>query len=294
MGIGLNAVDYFLVVPRFPESGGKIEVDSHEVMTGGQTATALSALTRLGYSTRYLGYVGDDEAGRIQIESLQAAGVDISRLKVIEGGLSPVSVIIVERGSGERTILWRKGVAAGIDPAEVDESFVSCGRVLLIDGHSIAAETKAARFAKAAGLPVVIDVDKDYGGEGLYRLVDYLITASEFPSRITGLSDERAALAALHEKYGNSVVAMTLGSKGALAYCDGTYVEAPGFSIEAYDTTGAGDAFHGGFIFGMLEGHSLEETLRVANAVAAMNCMKLGARGGLPTRAELAKFLNSQ
>ena len=111
VGIGMNAVEYLVVVPSFPASGNKIEVGGHQVLTGGQTATAMTALARLGYKTRYQGRVGDDEAGRIQRESRESVGVDISHLKVIEGGASSVSFSIVEQQGGERTILWRRGVS---------------------------------------------------------------------------------------------------------------------------------------------------------------------------------------
>jgi sulfofructose kinase len=141
---------------------------------------------------------------------------------------------------------------------------------------------------------VTIDVDKDYDGASLYPLVDYLITSEEFPARVTGVLEPRAALAALRDRFGCPFVAMTRGRHGALALCEGQYVESPGFAVAARDTTGAGDAFRVGFLYGLLEGRSVEETLRAANAAAALNCRELGARGGLPTRGELEALLTTE
>lgn len=293
VGLGMNAVDYLVVVREFPAPGAKQELARHEVLPGGQATTAMVALARLGHRTRYVGRVGDDEAGRLQLASLETDGVETARCTVIPGGLSSVSFILVEEGSGERTIMWRRGVSTTIEPSEIDDALACSGRVLHLDGHNINAEIRAAKLARAAGIPVTIDVDKDYGGERLYALVDYLITSSEFPRRMTGIDEPRAALAALRERFGCALVGMTLGERGALVLCDGSYVEAPAFRVDVVDTTGAGDGFHAGFIHGLLEGMSLEESLYCANAVAAINCTALGARTALPTRARLEAFLQS-
>lgn len=291
VALGLNAVDYLVVVPHFPEFNSKIEMVSHEVLPGGQCATACVSLARLGMKARYVGRVGSDEAGRIQLDSLAREGVDHSECRVVAGATSQIAVILVDAVSGERTVLWHRDPRIVVTRDDVTREIVASGRALHVDGHNIDAEVAAATWAREAGIPVTIDVDKDYGGAALYPLVDYLITSEEFPERVTGIAEPRAALAALHERFGNPVVGMTLGRRGAIVLCDGQYVESPGFAVETRDTTGAGDAFHAGFLYGLLEGASLEESLRIANAVAALNCTKLGARGGLPTLDELTRFL---
>jgi sulfofructose kinase len=293
VAIGLNAVDYLAVVPHYPEFNSKIELVSYDTLPGGQCATAMVALARLGMKTRYVGRVGSDDAGRVQLESLEREGVEHSECRVVEGATSQIAVILVDARSGERTVLWNRDPRIAVTPDDLTRELVCSGRVLHLDGHNIDAEVAAATWAREAGIPVVIDVDKDYGGERLYPLVDYLIASEGFPERVVGVSEPRAALAALHERYGNPLVAVTLGRDGALALCDGRYIEAPGFAVEARDTTGAGDAFHAGFIYGLLGDMSLEASLRIANAVAALNCTAPGARGGLPTRDELERFLSS-
>jgi sugar/nucleoside kinase (ribokinase family) len=291
VALGLNAVDHLVVVPRFPAFASKIELISHQVLPGGQCATAMVALSRLGLRTRYVGRVGSDDTGRLQLASLDAEGVERSECRVVQGASSQLAFILVDEGTGERTVIWSRDPRIAVHPDEIDEALVCSGRALHLDGHNIEAEIRAARWARAAGIPVTIDVDFDYGGEELYPLVDYLITSADFPARVTGIAEERAALAALRDRFACPLVGMTLGARGALVLCDGVYVESPGFRVDVRDTTGAGDAFHAGFLFGLLEGQGLEECLRTANAVAALNSRVIGARGGLPTRPELEAFL---
>ncbi len=291
VGLGLNATDNVVIVPHFPEPGSKIEFRSTQIMFGGQVATTMVGLSRLGLRTRYIGRVGSDDYGRLQKASIESEGVECSECRAVDGVASQLAFILVDESTGERTVIWRRDSRISVAPDEVAPEMIASARALHIDGHNIEAEIRAAMLAREAGAPVTIDVDDDFGGERLFPLVDYLITSEDFPERVTGIADPRGALAALRDRYGCALVAATLGRRGVLALCGGQYVESPGFHVEAKDTTGAGDAFRVGFLYGLLEGLELEETLRVANAVAALNCMKLGARGGLPTTEELDAFL---
>jgi sugar/nucleoside kinase (ribokinase family) len=291
VGIGLNATDTVVVVPRFPDFNAKVEIASHRMTFGGQAASAMVGLARLGLRARYVGRIGRDRIGEMQAASIAGEGVDCSELRAVEGAETQIAIILVEEGSGERTIMWHRDPKLTIAPDEIAREVVCSGRVLHLDGHSVDAEARAATYAREAGIPVTIDVDKDYGGASLYPLVDYLITSEEFPARVTAIAEPRAALAALRDRFGCPFVAMTRGRAGALALCEGRYVESPAFEVAARDTTGAGDAFRAGFIYGLLEHQSVEETLRLANAVAALNCTEIGARGGLPTRDALERFL---
>jgi len=111
--------------------------------------------------------------------------------------------------------------------------------------------------------------------------VDYLVASSEFPSAWTGRSDPFRALETLQEEYGMKVAAMTLGSHGALARCQGKFFYSPGFVVDCVDTTGAGDVFHGAFCYAVLQGMPMLEALEFSNAMAALNCTSLGARSGI-------------
>lgn len=296
VGIGLNSVDQFCVVREYPTANTKSGILEAAREGGGQAATAMAALARLGLHAAYIGAVGDDEAGAFSLASLRSEGVNVEGVVTQRGRASQFALIIVQReGEGEekgaRTILWRREVS--LAPGDVREEIVRAGRALHLDGHHVEAEIAAARWAREEGSPVFLDAERAPEGiENLIELTDYLIAAEDFPALFTGVSEHREALRRLHAM-GPGVVGVTLGARGALAY-DGTrFYESPGFHVDVLDTTGAGDAFHGGFLYGVLRKMGLEDTLRFANAVAAMNCTALGGRAALPRLSEVEAFLRA-
>lgn len=295
VALGLNAVDHLIVVPHFPEFNTKIPFLSHTLAPGGQSATAMVTLARLGLRTRYMGKVGSDDLGRFQINSLLSEGVESGCVRVVDSAESQTAFIIIDQATGERTILWHRDERLTILPHEVDPDSVTSGRVLLVDGHDVAASIRAAEYARSAGIPTVLDIDNFYdGAEELLPLIDFNVCSSDFPSRATGETNLKLALKKLHEQSGSRFVTSTVGRHGALAYFQGEYIHSPAFEVECRDATGAGDAFHGGFIYGLLNGLSVEETLRFANAVAALKCRAVGARTALPTLQEVIAFLKGR
>ena len=294
VALGLNAVDHLIVAPRYPEFNSKIPYKSHRLAAGGQCATAMVALARLGLRTRYIGKVGDDDIGRFQINSIVSEGVTAD-ITVVEGAETQTAFIIIDEASGERTILWNRDPAIATRPEDVDRAVVTSGRVLHLDGHDVDASIVAATYAREEGIPTVLDIDNIYpGAESLLPLIDFMISSSTFPARLTGESDLRMALKQLAEKNGSLVTGATLGEDGVLIYIRGQFIHSPAFNIDCRDTTGAGDAFHAGFIYGLLTGLTIEETLRFANAVAGLKCLAVGARTGLPTLNEAKAFLTSR
>src|ERR1039458_9948655 len=238
VGVGLNATDTVLIVPHFPAYAGKAPYEREFVSTGGQVASAMVACARLGLRTRYIGVIGDDERGRIQWESLQGTGVDLEYVELRPGCPNQSAYIIIDRSTGERTILWKHDECLRIDPASIDEERIAGARVLLIDGHDTDAVARAAEIARARGIPVIVDVDTIYHGfERVLPNVDYLVASAEFPKGWTGLADPFDALEALQKEYGMKVAAMTLGAHGALARADGRFYYRSGIS-EGLDGTG--------------------------------------------------------
>ena len=294
VALGLNAIDHLIVVPHYPGFNSKVPFLSHTLAPGGQCATAMVTLARLGMRTRYIGKVGSDEMGRIQIRSLESEGVASSGVTVVDGAESQSAFIVIDEPTGERTVIWHRDEKLMIGEEEVDRAAVISGRVLLLDGHNVAASIAAASYARDAGIPTVLDIDNIYpGSQDLLPLIDFLIASTSFPLRMTEESDLRTALKKLSEMTGSLFVAATLGRDGVLAYFQGEYIYSPAFTVDCRDTTGAGDAFHGGFIYGLLAGLSVEETLRCANAVAGLKCRAIGARTALPTLEELTALLGT-
>lgn len=293
IGFGLNAVDHLVTVPRFPAFNTKTRLSGHLQMTGGQVSSAMVGVRRLGLSACYIGKVGGDHEGKLLIESLREEGVDCSGVLVAPGARTQSAVIIIEQFSGERTILWHHDDGTRISADEVKEEQFVRGKVLHLDGFDTQAAVAAATWARRAGMPVTIDLDTAYPGiDELLPLVDFLITSQGLAHELSRVMDERQALKIIHDRYGCYLVAMTQGARGALAYVEGEFLASQAFRPPVcLDTTGAGDAFRAGFIYGLVKGLSIEETLRAANGVAALQCRELGARAGLPDETELSQFL---
>jgi sugar/nucleoside kinase (ribokinase family) len=292
VALGLNAADHLIVVPHYPGFNSKVELLSHTLAAGGQCATAMVALARLGMRTRYIGKIGSDDLGEFQIHSLESEGVECGGVRIEDGAESQTAFILIDEASGERTVIWHRDERLMIEADEVDRAAVTSGRVLLLDGHNVAASIAAARYARDAGVPTVLDIDNIYAGsDKLFPLIDFLVSSTSFPLRMTQETDLQTALRKLQDRTGSIFVAATLGQDGVLAYFHGRFIHSPAFTVDCKDTTGAGDAFHGGFIYGLLAGLSVEETLRFANAVAALKCRAIGARTALPTLAEVNDLL---
>jgi len=294
VGFGLNAVDHLIVVPEYPAFDTKIRLLEHRQTTGGQTATTMVALQRLGLKTAYAGRFGSDAEGQFGFESLKAEGVNSEFAEVINGARNQVAFIIVDGRSGERTIIWDRDERLSYRAEEAPIALASRGRILHLDAHDPPAGARMARAARAAGTIVTADVDNIYEGlPELLPLIDVLISSREFPHRLTGITDQRASLVELKARYGCRIVGMTQGREGATIYCEGHFIESPAFTVPGgcRDTTGSGDAFHGGFLFGLLSGEEVETSLQFANAVAALKCRDLGARTALPDRGALTEFL---
>jgi len=255
-------------------------------------ATAMVALSRWGVKTKYIGKVGEDELGQFSLHSIHQEGVDVSSVTIEPNATNQFAMIIVEGPSGERTIIWNRDERLMYREGELRKEEVCSGKLLHLDGHDIHAAIQCARWAKEEGIPIVIDLDKvEPLTSELIKEIDFVITSSRFPMLYTGISDREKALLEL-QKYTPGFLCTTLGHEGAMAMVNGEFIYAEGFKVKAVDTTGAGDVFHGGFIYGLLQNWEVAEILRFANAVAALKCRELGGRKGIPTLKETQKFLN--
>jgi sulfofructose kinase len=292
VGLGLNATDTVMLVREFPALGGKERVTSVSTQAGGQVATALVTCSRLGLRTRYIGKVGDDEGGRFQLASLRREGVDVRHTRVARHAANQFGYIVVDQATGERTIFWDRDPRLRVLPSELDRAAIRSARVLHIDGCDVEACLRAARWARRAGLPVVADLDTVYKKvEKLFPHLDYLIASANFLPAVAGNDDPFRVLEYMAREYGVRAPGMTLGREGALLYSEGRFLYSPGFVVETVDTTGAGDVFHGAFIYGLIAGWELERSLDFSNAMAALNCTALGARGGIATRGEAERLM---
>jgi len=293
VGFGLNAVDHLCVVAQFPRFDTKSEILHYEILAGGQVATAVAFLSRMGMRGKYIGKVGSDELGRVSLQSLRSEDIDTSSVLVVPGARNQFAFIIIDKQSGERTILWERDKRLGFTDSELRRDDICAGRMLYIDGHDEPAALNAAKWAQAEGIPVVADLDKVVPQcEELLPNIDFLIVSSNFAPELTGIADPIDSLMALRE-YCDGFLAVTLGARGAMAVVGDTCIRFDAFKVRAIDTTGAGDIFHGGFIYGLWQNWPLDKIMSFANAAAGLNCTRLGARGGMPTLPEILQLVDS-
>ena len=292
VGVGLNATDTLIHVSSFPLSGSKVEYEAETIMPGGQVATTVIACQSWGFRTRYVGKLGDDDASRLHAQEFLRAGTE-AHLFNVPSTPSARSLILVDR-TGERTVLCRRDERLILRPEELNREWIVNARALHVDGHDTAAATLAARWAREAGVLVIADLDDAYPGvEELLRNIDYLIVSRDLPGRLTGKPNLKSALREMQRLYGCRLTAATLGADGVLAFDGEHFVHAPAFRVPVVDTTGAGDIFHAGFIYALLQGWPLTRSLDFSCAAAAINCMAEGARGGIGPVDQIECFMLS-
>jgi sulfofructose kinase len=291
VGMGLNSVDFLCVVPRFPASNSKMKISRFSKQGGGQVATAMVALSRWGLKTKYIGKVGGDDLGQVSFDSIRQEGVDTSNVTIEPNASTQLAFILVDGSSGDRTILWDRDDRLMYREGELRKEDVCSGKVLHLDGHDTRAALQCARWAREAGIPTILDTDRvDPLTPELIREIDFVITSSRFPIVFTGIPDREKAFLELR-KHTPGFLCATLGHEGAMVLVNGKITYVRGFEVNAVDTTGAGDVFHAGFIYGLLRNWDVTEILRFANAVAALKCRDLGGRKGIPSLEEARDFL---
>lgn len=294
VGFGTNAVDYLIRLPDYPQFNSKVKFTSQSTLAGGEVASTLVGLQRLGFRTAYAGRFGSDANGEIGMRSLSDEGVDIHFAETVDDGETQVAFIIIDERSGERTILWKRDSRLAYREHEAPLAIAASAKVLHLTPHDTDAAIAMAREAKKHAVIVTIDIDNVFDGvERLLPIVDVVIASSGLPQEMTGLSDERASIEMLAETFGCAIVGVTLGTRGSLFIADGEFIETPAFAVPGgcVDTTGAGDAFRTGFLYGMLTGETIERSAVYANAVAALKCRSIGARTALPTQGELEQLI---
>lgn len=294
IGFGQCSVDHVCLVDGLPPIGGKRAMAGYAVQPGGQIATAVLAAARLGLRGAFVGAVGDDAGGALALAPLARGGVDVTGVRRVAGAPTRLAVILVDLASGERTVLGHRDPRLCLRAEDLSAERIASARCLLTDGEDPEAAAHVARAARAAGVPVVVDVDA--GGDELEPLLaatDFPVVSRSFAEWFGGDGTVRSGLARL-VGLGARMAVATLGEHGCLALLGEREIASPGFAITPRDTTGAGDVFHAAFVWGLLEGLAPEPLLRAANAAAALACCALGAQGGLPTRAELEAFLRDR
>ncbi len=280
VGIGRNCIDYLALVPSLPPPDSKVPVKEYRVVGGGQATTALAALSRLGLKTAYVGVVGDDAGGRMVLEGLREMGVNVSNVVVEEGGTTPVALIFVDEEAHTRTIAYQPTAPGRLSVNAVDRDFILSARCLMIDPHETLFGLEIAKDARLREIPIIYDAEHmTEGFEEMLGAADYVV-GSEDVVKTLGASGPEDALEKILAA-GPTAAVITLGKRGSVALTPEGYVRRPAFPVTVVDTTAAGDAFHAGFAYSVLQGWGMENTLEFSNTLGALVCRGLG--GGKPS-----------
>jgi sulfofructose kinase len=290
VGVGHATVDHLGIVPRFPEVDTKNEMLEFSIQGGGPVATALVTLACLGVRTTFMGKISDDDFGTFIRQGFREAGVDTSGLIIDPGKVSPYSFIAIEKGNGSRTIFWTRGDVDLLDPEDLRLDLLQGARAVLVDGLQMEAQVVVARKARSMGIPVIYDAGSPREGmEALIANTDVLVASELFAAEVGGgaLAESLRRLNTM----GPRTVVITIGEEGSVGMeGDETFI-VPAVQVDVVDTTGAGDVYHGAFIYGLLQGWDLNRRMRFANAAAALKCRFIGGRAGIPELPDIYRAL---
>ncbi len=293
VGIGVCTMDHLVTVPRMPHQNENMVAINYDRQPGGLAAIALIAAARLGARANIIARIGEDDTGAFIRQILQDEGVDTSQLLLEPGSESHVSVILVHEASGDRSIITRPPTGKPVAPSEFKRADICAARVLFIDTLNDAT-LQAARWAKEAGMTVLLDPSLPYQViKPLLRYVDVPIVP-EYWARDLMPDEPPAAVAERLRDEGAQIAAVTLGERGAVVAWEAGTQAFPAYEVDVVDTTGAGDAYHGAFLYALLQDWDVPRMARFASAVGSLNCRAMGGRSALPTRSEVDQFMARQ
>jgi len=292
IGLGQACVDCLGRLTAYPEEDGKVELNELHIQCGGPASTALVALSRLGIRTSFLGSISDDAWGIEIVEGLEEEKVDRSLLKITPGYTSQFAFIAITQDGGNRTIFWHRGSVPHLRASDVDLSRFPKAEILHMDGLMIGACQEAARQARERGLKVVLDAGTMREGSlELASMVDVLIGSEGFAEPQLGKGAPPEKVLEYLRRLGPREVVITRGTKGSMGLSGEEIIVQDAFTVEARDTTGAGDVYHGAYVYGLLKGWDMRGCMHFASAAAALKCREIGARKGIPRLEEVERFL---
>ena len=290
VGLGVNAVDYLCVLDPYPHLDDKVEAVASSVQGGGPVPTAMVTLAKLGAKVCYIGKIGDDQEGEFVKSQLEKKGVDTQYILTDRKTRTSRAFIWVDKKSGKRTVALDRDKKISLKKDELKFLNSISTRFLHMDAREPDINILVAQWAKKQNAEVSLDVGSLRGGvEKVFSYVDHLIVSKRFACGFVKTSDPLVACRELMKR-GFKTVVVTVGEAGCICGAGNKIFHSPGFKVKVVDTTGAGDVFHGAFIYGLIKKWSLKRVARFANACAAMKCRKLGGRAGIPSLREVESF----
>jgi sulfofructose kinase len=292
VGLGQVCVDYVGRVPEYPDEDSKMELEGLYTSCGGPAATALVTLTRSGIGTAFLGSISDDPFGIQIVETLTEERVDIASLTITPGLTSQFAFIAVTGGSGNRTIFWRRSTAPELTPKDISLARFAEAQVLHLDGLMVAAGIEAAIQAKQRGMTVVMDAGTLREGTlDLVKEVDILIASAPFGKSLVGPEGSYEEALERLRAMGCRQAVITLGVEGSMGLDQRRFIRQPPYRVSSRDTTGAGDVYHGAYIYGWLQRWEMGRCMAFASAAAALKCRNGDGWRGIPRNPEIEEMM---
>jgi len=288
LGMGIIPFDLLYTVDHYPDAEMKIDATGLAMQGGGPVPNVMIGLARMGFKTALIATVGDDPIGKLGIDEVRREKVNC-RYMIIKKQPSAVATGWVEQGSGRRTMVLGREIF--VRPSDLTLSKYPVPRILHLDGRDMEATMKLAIWGKRNGAIVSFDIGSMRNDvSALFKYVDHLVVADGYAFPFTKTHTAKDAIEKLRSLCRGSIV-VTEGVKGSTGLEDGRYDYQVAYRVKAVDTTGAGDAFHTGYLYGLLKGYVMAERLKLGAATAALKCLHPGARTGLPTVRQLRAFL---
>jgi len=281
-------LDLIFSVDHYPKAGSKIDGNGLCVQGGGPVPNVMIGLRRLGHQTALITAVADDLIGKMGVEALQAESVD-TRFTVNKRGASDTAVGLVEIGSGRRTMVLNRTI--GVKPRDLTINRYPVPRIVHLDGRDLEACIRLAEWGRRMSATITFDIGSMRNDVStIFPLVDHLVVADSFALPFTGARSTEQAVKRL-QRLCPGVVVVTEGTDGSIGCDESGFVSQQAFKVENVDTTGAGDAYHAGYLYGLLHNLDLKQRLEFGSAMAALKCTRMGARSGIPTLSQVKRFL---
>lgn len=280
-GIGQIAKDYIIAVDTYPGRGEKKRMERLVIDGGGPVSTALYTLAKFGITTRILSVIGDDPEGEYMVSTLSKVGVDTRYIVRRKDSSSHVAYIVVDK-NGERTIFCGNSTCKHLSRKEFKIAFLDNVSLLHLDGFEDEISVFAAREAKRRQIPVMLDAGspRRYMSR-IIKFTDYLVTSSTF-AKFYGFDGTFRKFKEIVKHFNRPHLTITMGDKGSITFHRGEFFKTQAFKVEAVDTTGAGDVFHGALIYALLKKFDIRKALRFASITAALKCRGYGGRSAIP------------
>lgn len=295
IGVGIATYDMLCVVPSIPKIDETTVMLEYKEDIGGPVAIALVCLSRLGAKTKMIGKIGDDKYGEIIRDKLKAEGVDVSDMVVEKNSPSPFSFILIDSLTRKRTIIFNPGCCFNLKDNEINFSSLDNTKYLHLDGALLEVSKKIASYAKSKNIKTSLDIALAFPGiNDLLKNIDIFIPPKEIGRDLSKEKDDFEKICIELLNYGCEVVCVTLGEDGCVVGDKEKVLKVPAYKVNVVDTTGAGDVFHGAFLYGKLQNWDIEKIAKFSNAVSAINCTKMGGREGIPDLKKVEEFYLTQ